>query len=269
MENHMNWTDEEINILIDNYGTIKKIDLLTLLPNRTIKSIGWKAQDLKLVANRNITNKKTVFNFSFFNNVNPLSCYIAGLIAADGCIDTKRGNVWFSQKKKELVEYIKTSLYANNNIWYRKRKNTEEYSIAFKSHKLVEDIKNNFGIIDNKSKIGLPIPPSIKELNDIYCYIAGLIDGDGSISYKKRTPKSKPKISFTLLCSKDILNWINCQTNSNISIHKRHDCKIDLFKMYSSHNKALNFLIPIYDCLVQNDIFISEKWEKVNEAKLK
>jgi DNA-binding transcriptional regulator WhiA len=262
----MQWSDEEINILINEYGKVKAKILANRL-GRTPSSIRWKAQELGLKADRLITNQRNELDHNFFETPNPLNCYIAGLIAADGSICTKRKNVWFFQKEKYLVEYIKNSIKASNSIYYRKRKNTEEYSILFTSSKIINDLKNNFGIIDNKSKIGLPIP-SIQNKELIACYVAGLIDGDGSISYtlEPRNKKSY-RFIFTLLCSKDCLYWINDSLDFSISISKRNDCKVDLYKMQASCTKALNFLSYIYDIIYNKNIQISSKWKKVGDYK--
>ena len=262
----MQWSDEELNILISEYGKVKSKVLADKL-NRTPASIRWKAQELKIKADRSITNKQNELDHNFFEKPNPLNCYIAGLIAADGSINTKRKNVWFFQKEKYLVEYIKQSIASTNNIYYRKRKNTEEYSIQFTSGKLVNDLKINFGISDNKSKTGLPIP-SIKDKNLIACYVAGLIDGDGSISYKLDSKyKKSMKLEFTLLCSQECLNWVNNSLEFSIAIHKRNDCRVELYKMYATWKKAAEFLVHIYNIISKNGITISNKWKKIEDYK--
>lgn len=262
----MQWSDEEINILINEYGQVKIKTLANKL-GRTLSSIRGKAQELGLKADRIITNKRNELDHDFFETPNPLNCYIAGLIAADGSICTKRKNIWFFQKEKYLVEYIKNSIKASNNIYYRNRERTEEYSIVFTSSKMINDLKNNFGITDNKSKTGLPIP-NIQNKELIACYVAGLIDGDGSISYTLEPRYKKMyRFIFTLLCSKDCLQWINESLNFSISIMKRNDCKVDLYKMQASYTKALNFLSYIYDIIYNNNIQISNKWKKVGDYK--
>lgn len=262
----MQWSDEDINILINEYGKVKA-KILAIKLDRTPASIRWKAQELKIKADRSITNKQNELDHNFFEKPSPLNCYIAGLIAADGSVNTKRKSVWFFQKEKDLVEYIKNSLSSTNVIYYRKRKNTEEYSIQFTSEKLVSDLKTNFGISDNKSKIGLPIP-NIQDKNLIACYVAGLIDGDGSISYKLDAKyKKSMRLEFTLLCSQECLNWINNSLNFSIAIHKRSDCKVELYKMYATWKKATEFLVYIYDIINKNSIIISNKWKKIKDYK--
>lgn len=262
----MQWSDEELNILTEEYGKVK-IKVLVEKLGRTPSSIRWKAQELKIKANRSITNSKNSLNELFFSVPNPVNCYIAGLIAADGSINTERKNLWFFQKDKFLVQYIKDSVKSTNNIWHRKRKNSEEYSICFTNKRLVEDLKTNFGIQDNKSINGLPIP-NLQNIELVMCYIAGLIDGDGSISYRKHHPNGKFHLSFTLLCSKILLDWINDITNSSMPILKRNDCKVDLWKMYSSHKKAYMFLNDIYKVLIKNNIPISNKFQKINKYEM-
>lgn len=256
------WKKEEIDFLKENYNKMKISDLSRLL-KRSRSSISWQAQKQNLVSD-NSKYKKYTFDEHFFSKITPISCYIAGLIASDGCVRTKKGCFSFYQKTNDLIVYIKKVLNSNYPIYYRKRKNTEEYSIQMSSKVTISDLSNNFKIVDNKSFLGLDVPEKIIDIDCIRCYIAGLLDGDGSISLKKRTKNGKDKISFTLLCSKKILDWINFSLKLNMSIQKRKDSNTDLYSMYGSHNKAMLFLEPIFNCLKKNDIQITSKWEKVN-----
>ena len=254
----MEWSDEELSILISKYGK-EKLNKWSHLLERSHSSIRWKANSLGLKANRAITNKNTEFNDRFFSIPDPLNCYIAGLIAADGCICTKKKSVWFFQKRLEFVEYVRDSLSANNTIYFRSREKTEEYSILFSSDIMVKDLFDNFGITDNKSKNGLPKPNIPYELAPFY--VAGLIDGDGSIS---RTDES---FNFTLLCSEEVLSWINLSMSTDMNFYKRQDCNTELFRMTGYGNRARNFLFPILDKLLEQKIFISHKWKKVRNEK--
>lgn len=264
------WSEKELQILKENYETLSS-DKISELLNRSAAAIRWKAQDIGLKANVSLRSKKYTFNEDFFASYTSNNCYIAGLIAADGSINTEKNSLWFFQSKPELVGYIKDNLKSNNEVYFRERENTKEYSILFTSEKLVSDINRNFLIKDRKSFLGLEVPP-IKNLELALCYIAGLIDGDGSISYKKASERGRNILSFTLLASKEILNWINLLFTTNklddkgFIYHRRNDCKVELYKLYGTHNRAINFLSPIYYALLKNDIPISEKFLKVKEA---
>lgn len=259
------WSEEDLEFLRKNYSEMKMVDLKSRL-KRSGPAISSQAQVENLTCNK---SKYRIFkcNDSFFKEINPLTCYIAGLIAADGCINEKANCIGFSQKSDYLIKYIKESLNSDATIYYRKRAKTEEYSINFCSKELVKDIANNFNVVPRKSKNGLDIP-EIHDLDCIMCYVAGLLDGDGSISFKKIREYEEKKLSFTLLCSKKILDWINKSMNLSMNIQKRNDCKVELYKMNGSYNKARLFLESIYDCLIRNNIKITPKWEKVNENKL-
>jgi hypothetical protein len=254
----MEWSDEELSILMSKYGK-EKLSNWSHSLKRSHSSIRWKANSLGLKADRSITNKTTEFNDRFFSLPDPLNCYIAGLIAADGCVCTKKKCVWFYQKRIEFVEYVRDSLSANNTIYFRKREKTEEHSILFSSDLIVKDLFVNFGITDNKSRNGLPRPNISYELAPFY--VAGLIDGDGSIS---RTEES---LNFTLLCSEEVLSWINLSMNTDMCFYKRQDCNTELFRMTGYGNRARDFLFPILDKLLDQKIFISHKWKKVSDEK--
>jgi hypothetical protein len=254
----MNWSDEELTILLDNYGK-RKLTEWNYLLSRTDPAIRGKARELGLKADRSKTNKTTDFNENFFSIPNAVNCYIAGLIAADGCISSKRKSVWFYQKEKRLVEYIRDRLDSQNTIYFRKRNNTQEYSILFTSEKMVYDLRSNFGIIDNKSKSGLPRPDIDQKLAPYY--VAGLIDGDGSITLVKDL------LSFTLLCSKEIMDWINTSMNTTMKYYKRNDCTVDLYRMTGYGGVAKSFLFKILIEMQSENLIITDKWRKVESAK--
>lgn len=60
------WSEEEINILKEKYGTITKRELLGFLPGRTFHSITWQASKYGLKTNLSLSNRRTKVNHNFF-----------------------------------------------------------------------------------------------------------------------------------------------------------------------------------------------------------
>lgn len=133
------------------------------------------------------------YNIKFFSQYTPESCYWAGFIAADGYIRPKRNTVHIklSLNDKEHLEKFSRSIEFEGTIF--ERTNGEKYKVAcidINGSWFVEDLKENFGLVPNKTfnvNISQRIP---KEM--IHHFVRGYFDGDGCIT---KTPYSV--ISFT------------------------------------------------------------------------
>lgn len=90
------WSEYELDLLNNSYGKISTRKLSKLLSNRSMQSINHKASKLSIKGSLSLHKKATV-NDNFFSEYNALSCYYAGLIAADGCI----------REKEEFLVYLK------------------------------------------------------------------------------------------------------------------------------------------------------------------
>lgn len=147
-------------------------------------------------------------NSNFFEKVNLLNSYWAGLFAADGCIyergNSKRFSLTFKESDKILLERLKKDLQYKGNITYFKYDNPNyeaRVSLCFTNNKICSDLKKNFNITSKKT---LTLnPPEIKDINAL-SYIVGYIDGDGCISRYRNNKYLKVKI----LGTKELLLWI-------------------------------------------------------------
>jgi hypothetical protein len=129
---------------------------------------------------------------NFFSVPNILNSYWAGFIAADGCI---RGyhdhylSLGLSKKDISHLEKFKRDLRLSNKITIYDKHNSCITGLS--SNKICDDLKNNFNITPRKSKTLKP--PNIKNKTNILSFIAGYIDGDGSVGkigpYRYAAPK--------------------------------------------------------------------------------
>lgn len=202
------WTKIEDNILINNYGINNYKDYKYLLPNRTLSSIFNRAHYLKLKSKEKIRNKyKYNVNHHFFNDINELSCYWAGFIAADGWIksDCNCLGIKLAEKDIKHLEKFKSDIQSNSPIKIKKttlnKKIFTQYQIDIYSRHIVKDLYNNFNITPNKT-FSL-IPPNIQKTEHKISYIIGLIDGDGCISKKTNTNE----LRLSLIGNKEIITW--------------------------------------------------------------
>lgn len=202
------WTIEEDFILKNNYGINNFEDYKYLLPNRTKSSIYNRAHYLNLKCIEKIKNKyKFKVNHHFFSDINNISCYWAGFIAADGWIksDCNCLGIKLAEKDIKHLEKFKFNIQTESPI--RKKISTinekkfEQVQIDIYSRYIIKDLYKNFNITPNKTFTLLP--PNIKNFNHKISYIVGLIDGDGCISKKTNTDQ----IRINLVGNKNIIIW--------------------------------------------------------------
>ena len=77
------WSTQEIDFLINSYGSFGKIDLLKGLPNRSWDSIKLKARHLNLCFYQGV-HEHVKGDLSSLLKDNPVSYYWNGFLAADG-----------------------------------------------------------------------------------------------------------------------------------------------------------------------------------------
>lgn len=175
-------------------------------------------------------NRKYIPNINAFAKYTKESCYWAGLLAADGCIATRKDchdgqgcKIMLGSIDKELVlglgRYLK--YYKNPSC-----KPCDEHlkhpfwSISVESREICINLEENFNIIPRKTLTY--IPPSDIPDNLIKYFILGYFDGDGSLSYSiTNTGRKHFTLNFvgTLETIKYIQKYFN---KENIKISKRH-----------------------------------------------
>lgn len=260
------WSQQEIEILKLHYGKIKKEELLKFLPGRSLKGIAWQAQKHRLVANRSITNKHTSVNEDFFRDINPVTCYYAGLIAADGCIAKDRNSFTLHQKDIEVLGKFKNNISYTGIISRRQISGKEDnycHSINITSRKLVNDLEIFFNIIPKKSLILKP--PSNLDYFHSLCFILGYIDGDGYISIVK-TKRQNPYMLIGALGTKETCYWIKSVLGVG-RVDIRKDSKNIIYRYNCSHSKAFQLIGVFREIYQLKDIRINRKWDKYNEFK--
>lgn len=139
-----------------------------------------------------LSNRVYKINDMFFDSDSLDRYYILGLYASDGSIS--KSTISISQSGlhgKELINYIKTKLEAENPIYvYKPSHGNLSYGLSFRSKKIMSVLNSN-NIVSNKSLI-YTIPKYILDDKDkLRYFLVGYIDGDGCVGiydYKDRNP---------------------------------------------------------------------------------
>lgn len=186
-----------VNLYLNECGTTKLSKKFNL-HRSTIQRI-LKRNRIKLRQKRDIAFD---YNNSFFSKYNESSCYWAGFIAADGSIRKGRNTlqIKLSSKDKNHLEKFLNNIESNYNV-----KDSIKYNYSYVNINgkwFVEDLKNKFNIIPQKSSI-LKFPTYIP-VELISHFIRGYFDGDGSLSRHSGVYKI-PQINF--VGTKDMLGY--------------------------------------------------------------
>lgn len=122
--------------------------------------------------------RKILKNDNYFSIPNERNSYWAGFIAADGNIFKNRLTI--SQSDYDKIKQFSNEIDCNAKISLRNSRLSvkKHYCIQIVSNKLTKDLLDNFNIPEKKSLI---LEPPILNRKLSLCYLAGLIDGDGSI----------------------------------------------------------------------------------------
>lgn len=192
MQIQTKWSEDEIEILHNNYGKLSYKEILEFLPGRTIYQIRNKANYDGLCSKNNL--RKYSINKEYFSIPNEQNSYWAGFLAADGNIskDYKKLSIGLQISDKDILDnFVKDLDYTNPTKVYKDR-----VSVTINCEEICRDLEKNFNIIPVKSKI-LNHPPLENERN-IMAFIKGVIDGDGSICNDR----------IIIYGTKELLTWI-------------------------------------------------------------
>lgn len=183
--------------IVDLYNSgIKDIDKLLNIPkyiiNTKLKNLGYPIRYTRIKVKND-----------FFGSYNPVNCYWAGFVAADGWVENT-ANIGIELSSVDIQHLCKFAklIEFTGKIYTRVRlikdeKKQEMCNIRFISDQIKEDLENNFLITPRKAKTLLP--PNIS--NDLaHHFIRGYIDGDGC--YRKDYP------SVSIRGTKEMLAWI-------------------------------------------------------------
>ena len=176
--------------------------------------------------NINYKNKhKNTFNEEFFSVDSPESFYLAGFIAADGNISSKKNriNIELAEKDKDFLQKILILINYQGNLKFNIIKNSKRnknwkdtisYKLIFSSQKTVSDLKR-FNIVPNKTKI-YDFPDWLINHKFINHFMRGYFDGDGHIGVRNNK-KLRWHLAgnYSFLCKFQFILEKNCHIHHN------------------------------------------------------
>lgn len=178
------WQNTDNKLLCSRFANSSKKELLSLFPRRTWPAILAQGERLGIKRNRN--KPRLNINENYFSKWSPNMAYILGFILADGCIikGTYKGysdslKFGVQLKDKDILEKIKIELRSGHRISIIRN----AAHLCITSQKIVDSLKH-LGITYQKSlnEIVPDVPDKYKR-----DFVRGVIDGDGGISFDKRS----------------------------------------------------------------------------------
>jgi hypothetical protein len=160
-----------------NYIELKKTGISRAAMADIFEIPDWKLKKL-IAANNWGIKRPTIGNESAFDDFSEESCYWAGFLAADGCVDFKnRVRIMLKYDDINHLEKFRNFLQSTHAI----SSNTEKYnrcSFELTSAHICEILALNYGIIPNKTD-----KLEFHKLPNTYmpAFLRGYFDGDGSI----------------------------------------------------------------------------------------
>jgi len=214
--------------------------------------------------------RKYTLDHEFFSEGSLLSCYWAGFIAADGCIVRTNGQnsvkIKLSQKDSGHLEQFLQDAGSNSPV----KSSTDGYCyICVGSRQWMSDLEA-LGITPRKT-LTLEPPVGLSREQSL-AFIAGLIDGDGCISFDHYTyggPDSPITEYPTIdLCGTEpVMVWVKDFMDKNIPASVQAGVgryKSGLSRWKASGNRALRIKEQLKDLDLP---LMSRKWDRIEFAK--
>lgn len=131
-------------------------------------------------------------NDNFFSEDNELSFYVAGFIAADGCLNQHKESprvseiiIRLSKNDNIHLENIRKILLSNRPIRNYENKYSGVSVLKITSDKMCKDLFEKFNITPRKSKTYI-FPNFLKRHELVNHFMRGYFDGDGSFYIQKQ-----------------------------------------------------------------------------------
>jgi hypothetical protein len=213
-----------------------------------------------------LNESKLKFDINYFDEIDEQKAYWLGFIAADGCL--KNNKVTLVSKDKEMIEKFKSDLCSEHKLSTvisfdkRTKKEYTSYRISITNNFFTKKLEN---YINNDKSNNFLLPKIDKKYYSFF--IAGMFDGDGSISYYG---KNKNLIRCNLISTKECLLQIQSLLEE-MSINKtelyQYKKSKNLWKMHL-YSGAYDFLNYIY-AEKFSEIYLSRKFIKFKNYEKK
>lgn len=199
-KNAPKWDKNEDKILIENYGLIPIRDIAKKFTNRSQNSIIQRICQLKLpddFGKRHnamiLATRKHDRNDNAFSEINELSAYWAGFIAADGHIEIRNAKenqlaITLARADRHHLEKLKEYLGYSGPILDYISEGNKISKLCISSQIMCDDLLLNFNIHGGNKTFNLGQPYKLISENYQLAFLKGAIDGDGGIYCYDKTP---------------------------------------------------------------------------------
>lgn len=212
------------SFLQDEYEKLSEISKLAIKLGISTATLGIKLEQFDIKIKHSKYRNRYTVNHNIFSSDTEAAFYLAGFIAADGCILTHKSKVpnvleitlsskdiKFLEKVKNLFQFTGPISTKNNNNKY------ESCTIKIYSKQIIKDLLEKFNITPQKTFTYM-FPEKLINNSLIHHFIRGYIDGDGCWYIYPKGSRS-----LELLGRENILKTINniieekCKLNYNAS----------------------------------------------------
>lgn len=267
---HMIWSkteDKKLKQLLNKFVPSE----ICIILNRSYHSIKGRISKLNLKCNANIkynTRKQYSHNEEFFSKLTLESCYWAGVWSADGNVYPRNhiiqihlqfNDIDFLSQLKKVIDFT------GNPVSYIRKSDGYKYAklVICGAQKNIIGLSKNFNITENKTYTLQP--PPLKNERFIARYIAGNMDGDGSIYI----PSKRQQWNLTFNGTYNLMLWIKNQIKKYVlnigdpSIHKGHGNGYELKFTGFQVKTILDWLYK--DCTINNRL--DRKYKKYLQVR--
>lgn len=205
------------------------------------------------------TKKPTIENETAFDEYSEYSCYWAGFIAADGCVDSKnRVRIMLKYDDLDHLEKFKDYLKSTHTISV----NTDKYnrcSFELTSPHMCDMLDINFNIVPNKTD-KLKFPKHLPARYLIH-YLRGYFDGDGSICESFSNKNSITASLYATFCSgsRDFSEYLFEYLKNTLSLggHLQEFTDSVKWQLKYNTNDAIALLDYMYE---DSEVYLDRKY---------
>lgn len=260
------WSIEESRKLEDlTQKGIYSYSYIGKVMNRSSNSCQSHAKKMKLKnPYYKISGRKYTANEEFWEELNPINCYWAGFISADGYIHRRKNRlkIELQEKDRNHLEQFKKDIRFTGVIGsYERTKFEKVYrtcNLGISSSKIIKSLEEKFNIHQKKS-FNLK-GPNVEDNYLKLCFFLGYLDGDGCIHFNKCIKG----LQISMVCaSYDILDWCKNLIDFNFPQNIRNKkSNIRMSRNYFSYSISGIKACVIFDFLNGLPIpKLSRKWQ--------
>lgn len=271
-------TKEQLECDYNELGSLTKI-----AKKYNISDVAVRARFVKYGICFKSKNQRHVCNHNIFMQESERSFYLAGFLAADGCIRVAKTNkktkylnhrivVCLSKKDEKFLELLRSlfesdgkfNYYTNKLSKYKSNwKDSECVKLSITSKQMFEDLKK-FNIGPRKS-LTYAFPEWLVHHPMVHHFIRGYIDGDGS--FYVNTELSYDRICLSVRGTKEFLLILQQLINDRCKIDSKSKICMGA-KVGQLRYKGNDTISKIFDLLYHNaTIYLPRKYDIAKLSK--